>query len=899
MRKRLVLLGMIFILAGCSKTDKPVDTVEGIRDVDRIEDIWEESGEEAIIMEGIEQESDAAKQQSSEEGDKLPNYEAADSDDRIFSVNGKEKDLTEEEWSKVLTAWSDLQKEEPALPREKGRSNESIVLCLGEEEHLIRLIEDKNNTYVSLDDRVEYPYTDSMRELFETYLREEAESAYESTNENPEKTLIGLSVICEEPENQDEYLDTARAVVKPWLDSLQKRTDEYKLPSYTFTDRLAENREFHGDGMINGGREFVCYVAFDTLTEEVDTVFFAEGTYDTFYHYYFGPGILARFRWEDGVCTLTDYDEAFAMLTSDRLKEGLYGISKEEPEYKTFYDFLNDKENVENWLEQGYRSRLCAYRVSHNAMMLSNGKVMFMDIGDSSSPEYEGDMVTSDMNQYYYDTEGDEKYSSPVDFIDGQGAVIMTYQDGFRVVFDDYNHDGNPDFTIRISSDEYGSTYDVRCMDVNGTPWEDNKEIYVQGAFEESIRLQLYSGNSIYKPIDDGKGGITFQEQVLFGDKSNAIHPVITEEDFDDYRMYSQKFYLPEELRYYNTENEEVICYFWNNTGKDVTLQDGYEIQKKNGETWESIGTGTVEAVTAKSYGCVEIAFDIRNLSSQEMALYRIKVYAGDEPVYGGFYYGTEENGGLDIKAAQQPDCTASLCFELTNTGMSAIYPSAAVLYFGEKRLCDVNIDRVKRLNGGESAMLEVTKQDAKGNFGAGEYRLEVTIGGATFAGTAEVVAVSPGERYYFSERVEATKRVDTICLLLTNQIWNRENAVIAGIGDVEVLKDGLWYSTLLSWEGVDAYAEELIVPFGETVSVDLKDGVAQEELRRFFEGLQSEEYEYIEEEEYQQIMSMTFEEFTRDMLNIMQPQAGDLCRAQIRYSGSGNGSEYVYFERP
>ena len=74
---------------------------------------------------------------------------------------------------------------------------------------------------------------------------------------------------------------------------------------------------FNGDGYVDGGREFACYFAFTTDSEDNNSVFYASGTYDTFYHYYFGPGVFARFRWEDGKCTLIDYDKAFALLSFD------------------------------------------------------------------------------------------------------------------------------------------------------------------------------------------------------------------------------------------------------------------------------------------------------------------------------------------------------------------------------------------------------------------------------------------------------------------------------------------------------------------------------------------------------------------------------------------------------
>ncbi len=882
MRKKLVLLCMMLMLTGCGKVTEPTEE-EASESVEQIE--TEES-----------KEKESSKDTTKDVADTKQLQEWLDSANKVFTANGTEKELTYEEWNHLFTVWADLQKEEPVLIRERDNMADLLTFSVEEEKHEIRIVKDKNNRYVSLDG-VEYPFTDSIRQIFEIYCEEEALGGVVASSENPAEALIGLSIACAEPKNQEEYLQTAREVVKPWLDSLQARTDEYRLPSYTFSDKLAENREFHGDGTVNGGREFVCYVAFETPTEEEDTVFYAEGTYDTFYHYYFGPGILARFRWEDGVCTLMDYDEAFAMLTSDRLKDGLYGISEEEPEYKTFYDFLNDKENVKTWLEQGYQSRLCSYRVSHNVMMLASGKVIFMDIGDSSYPEYDGDMVTSSMNKYYYDAEGDEKYSSPVDFIDGQGAVVMTYREGFPVIYDDYNHDGNPDFAIRISSDEYGSTYDVRCMDVNGTPWEDNTEVYIYGAFEESIRLQVYNGSSIYIPVKGDGDSVTYQEQRLFGDKSNATHPAITDEALEDYRMYSQRFYLPEELRCYTQEDEKVICYFWNNTSKDITLKKEYEIQRKQGDVWETVAEGVMEEGEVSAYGNEELTFDITGIPSQEMALYRVKTYVDDVPVYGGFYYGTKANVSLEVTGREFPDYTMSLDFDLTNTGISVIRPTSATLYYDGKKLYDASLDRVEKLAGGETGTVSVFYWQVGGIFPVGEYRLEVVADGTTYEGTAKVVPVPKENRYYFPEKVEASKTLTKIRLSLTNQIWSKEDVVIEKVGMVQVLKGDAWCDTVFYCDDI----EDLPVPFGETVEIDLiEDKKSKMRLEIIYEELQSGAYDYMEEEEYEQWKSMTFDEFTKELLQMGCPNPGDLCRVEIhRPDKEASDMEYVYFEMP
>ncbi len=897
MKKKLLFIVIALVLTGCSKPSAPIDGEGYHRETYQEETEQEETNRKETAWE----EAAATPQAESVSAEANSDNPLLGGENKAFAVNGREIELTAEEWTRVLAAWENLQEGEPALPKEGGAGGDVFTIFIGDEAHNICLTSDKNNAYVLVDQRAEYLCTEEINDLFEKYCTDEvAEEGYVS-GKNPKEQLIGLSVECDEPKNQEEYLETARAVVKPWLDSLKSAEGEYSLPSYTFTDKLAENREFHGDGYINGGREFVCYVAFDTPTEDEDTVFYASGTYDTFYHYYFGPGILARFRWEDGVCTLTNYDEAFAMLTSDQLKDGLYGISEKVPEYKTFFDFLNDKENVKDWLEKDLRSKLCKYPVSHNVMMLSNGNIVFMDIGNSAKQKYDGDLVTADMCQYYYDEKMDNIYSSPVDYIDGQGAVVMTYHDGFSIIYDDYNHDGNPDYAIRISSDEHGSTYDVRCMDIYGTPWEDVTEVYIYGAFEESIRLQVYDGSSILKPVDNGDSGISFEREFLFKDKSNTTHHEVAQEPLQEYRMYSQKYYLPESLRCYSESDEKVICYFWNNTKEAVTLQKEYEIQRKNGDIWELVGTGTIGNITVKDYDCEEISFDISNIDCEEMALYRIKTYVGEEAVYGGFYYGTEGKTTLDITSEVHPDWVKSLSFTVTNTGMFVDYPDSAVLYYNGEKLCDVDLNDISRINGGKSQTVTVTEEDIRGKFGIGEYTLEIMTGGTKFSGTSQVVSVPAENRYYFPQEVNATKKVNAISIPLTNNIWNKENAVIVYIGEVEVLKDDIWFSTLFTGETLERFGEDLVIPFGETAHIELKENLEiLDEVQYLFEELQSGDYaKQMDEEEYEEIASMTFEEFLKDILNIMPTETGDLCRVCISFADSKSAPEYVYFEIP
>ena len=208
----------------------------------------------------------------------------------------------------MLTQFRAFQETEPVLPKERGQINGRIKITINGAEHSLYRYTGKYSAFVSIDGKSEYACSPDTEALFDRYcVGENSNSDISVSKGTPEDRLVGLSVECAEPKTQDDYLAVARKIVAQWLDSLKTETGRYKLESHRLTDSLADNRVFHGDGYVNGGREFVCYVGFDTPTEDESTAFYASGTYDTFYHYYFGPGVFARFRWKNGVCTLIDY----------------------------------------------------------------------------------------------------------------------------------------------------------------------------------------------------------------------------------------------------------------------------------------------------------------------------------------------------------------------------------------------------------------------------------------------------------------------------------------------------------------------------------------------------------------------------------------------------------------
>ncbi len=821
--------------------------------------------------------------------------------DKSFRANDKKLTLTDEEWKALLTHFGQYSAAEPVLPKEcGGTARNSLEFRLDGDKHTLSWIECDNSSYIRVDGGAEYPVTDDAQELFERYcaVKEEPEPAKPSNpanavSDDPADRLIGLSAECDEPTTYEEYLAVSRKIVAQWLDSLKNEKGEYRLKSYTFVDDLDENRVFHGDGYVNGGREFVCYVAFDAPEKE-NTVFYAAGTYDKFYHYYFGPGVLARFRWENGVCSLIDYDEAYAMLTSNKLKSGLYGIKPADtPQYKTFYDFFNDKENVEEWLNKGYYSYLCNCVVSHNVMMLSNGNIVYMDIGNNDIPKYEGDYVTTDMCQYFYSPEDSSIYSSPVDYIDGSGAVVMTYRLGFPIVYDDYNHDGNPDYAIRIFSDENGSRYDVRCMNINGWPWEDNKEIYIPGEFSESIRLQISDSGGV---LIAGEADLAaYTDTRLFSDKSNTEHHNVSEGKLQDYRMYSQRFYMPESLRSYNSGDKEVICYFWNNTAESVTAGGEYEIQRLNGGRWETVSTGKqLSPVEVKARGYAELGFDISDLTDDRLAVYRVKITVNGKDVYGGFYCGDSSGVNLEITGGEYHTASRFINFKAENNGLSAAYPKSITLFRGSEKVCEADAGLHGKIDSGSTETISIFAEDVEGGFTAGEYSLVISTDGGEFSGTATLAEVSPEEVYFFPQNIPAKKTDKGIELTLTNGIWNKQTASVTGVFSFRVLKDGIWQESVYAPD----FRNEMDIKYGESGTVVLKS--LNSGARSFFDKILSGEYDETMDKEYlEKIKNMTFEDYLREVLGATVPEAGDLCRVTVEVGGGTAKSEYVYFTFP
>lgn len=700
--------------------------------------------------------------------------------------------------------------------------------------------------------------------------------------------LFDVRYKCSEPMTNDEYINAARQCVYLWLDTLIGADDgQYRISSYTPNGREAVFGTFIAAGEISGAKEFSVNVLFDVEGTGEDSLFrHSSGSgYNTFYHYYNGPMAAVRCRWEDGICRIVDWDGAYMASLTD----GLYGINTSESGYSTFFDFMNDAAAVENCKKSvspsGYRA------VSHNPFMISDGKIFYVDIemdwGDyvGDTPEKNGDGKISAMfgDSFYSADRG--VYSSPVRYNnDDREPYRLTLSENFDLVFDDYNSDGNPDYTIKYDEDEHGSYYMVECIANDGSPRAGGGEIYIAGRFEDSIRLQ-----------NTEKGYVTWS-----ADEDGAAVP---SKELDSYRMYSQRYYLPRGFREYSPDDSSVICYFWNNTGSSVSVGGKFTVERRNGDLWENIGSGTASAAKCAPYREAAISFDLTGTDCGKGGEYRISLDVNGKKVYGGLYIGGDDE--TTLKASENDSMllagVTSLSFTVENAGGGYARISDAELLKDGEPFTEAVISRIPLLSPERSRSIDVSDENG---FPAGTYTLKIVCGGKEFTGGKTVLAdVSGKARGFFGGEAKAKKVTDGIDVTLTNGIYSKEDARPDTMC-IEILTDDGWKRTPLTY-GEDMYyagsSETKVVKYGEQAVFRFSEevSVGEEEMeyfRELYDEIKSSLDEYIEnaeitEAEYNSLKEMTFEEFIYEMFGFSteKPENGTFCR--VRVCG-----EYVYF---
>ena len=323
--------------------------------------------------------------------------------------------------------------------------------------------------------------------------------------------------------------------------------------------------------------------------------------------------VYVRCHYENGHCQVVDYDDAFqAGLISD-----LNGTSAGTGAYPTFWEFYDDKENLEKLMKEANEPH-AVDAVAGSPIMLADGQIGYVFICPREGVTWEQEGKTYGVFDNYFRTTQEATYSSPIDYKDGTGACSEQYGASFDLIWDDYNCDGNPEYAIKQDAedeDENGARYEVRCMSNDMTPRSTRFDFYMAGRHEECIHLQMTERGVVIWELENG---------VMTPNQS-----------VDNYRMYSRRYYLPGNMRGY-TDEQEIQCFFWNNTNKEVSTGSTYHIERLDGNEWIKVSDErSIKSEKCPAYRDVTLTFDISGIQRIN-GEYRIVL--GKEQVCGGFY---------------------------------------------------------------------------------------------------------------------------------------------------------------------------------------------------------------------------------------------------------------------
>lgn len=790
-----------------------------------------------------------------------------------LSYRGEALEVKNDVKKRFIAAYNKIIAAEPLNPVTDrfSRGIYGFVAEYGGTQHAVTKIAGEYGYYLMIDDCY-YPVDKTMDKIAAEILPDES---------SPADRLLECSVKCSEPKTNEDYIKAAQKCVYQWLDTLSGESGAYKVGSYSPYDG-GRSDKFIAAGLVGGAKEFAVEVRFDVSGAARGSVFKAPSNsgYNDFYHYYDGSCAFVRCRWENGVCRIVGYDGAYMSSIGD----GLYGINTSKSGYATFFDFFNDTKAVKSYKSKavaptnGGRSVV----VSHNPFMISDGKIFYADIDLSSSRDLTSNKdgkVTGKFGDNFYAEDGTAVYSSPVDY--NQAAYEpfeLTFTDGFSFVFDDYNRDGNPDFTIKIGEDEQGSRYRVECIANDGSPRAGTigTEVYVAGRSEDSIRLQ-----------NTENGYVTWS-----ADQSGKLTP---SQKLDDYRMYSQRYYLPVQFRGY-TDEKKVICYFWNNTSKKVSAGGEYRIERNEDGKWVDTGVkGTVKSKTALPYRDTEFSFDISKLTKRPSGEYRIAMKCGKSTVYGGFYISSSAAAECKIAAESKtlPADRTSVSFSVTNTCGNPVRITSAQLLKSGKKVTDIDVSKLAVIAAGDSVKITAFAKDGE-LLGAGKYTLKINCGKYKFSGGATTLKKFPAERLtYFNGTATAVKTDAGLNVTLKNNIWSKESVRIADRSALYVLKEGEWFPTGYTLAGTANGA--ITADFGKSVTLKfenymkqyLQDEEAVKIIKEYFEMMKSEldralKNGDITKEEYARYKSMTYEDFIDELFGVTEISSGDQCKLAL-----------------
>ncbi|MBO6231519.1 MAG: hypothetical protein J6O50_13245 [Ruminiclostridium sp.] len=752
----------------------------------------------------------------------------------------------------------------------------------------VSCINGKYFDYFSINDCA-YPYNKAL----DTVCRKI--SVTDDTKDSIPDRMLKYRVECSEPKTEEEYFNAAATLVGAWLDSLKKETGEYKIGSYKFNgETLPTERDIlRGEGLISGGREFCCTIGFDAAGLSKESIFSEpkNSGYNKFYNYYSGALVVVRCRWENGVCRIVDYGSG-----ESRLMTGLNGIRTNNAKYDTLFDFYRDTKQVEKLDKACTYNILGRYGISATSpVYMADGRVGYVAIYPRYDAQTGKDGIkTTVYDNGYFDESYNATYSSPVDY--KSDAQEENFHEKFSLVFDDYNGDGSADFALKQSAEDEnsdGATYEVRCMSNDLTPRSDRFSFYMAGRHEESIRLQHADSNRFVYWQKGTDGKLTSNVTV------------------DDYRMYSERYYLPPELRIYDDE-KTVYCFFWNNTAKDVKVGGKYHIEYNKNGNWVSVTSDkTLAAKTAKAYRDTELGFDISDVK-RTAGEYRIAMKVSGKAVYGGFYIGSR-NAKLSVNADEKtiPAGTGFIDITVKNTGTEPVRITSAYVASGSKKISDISVSDSLILAGGEKQLTAELDR----NLAAGKYTIKIPYGTKTASYSFTVKKVNNDALTYFGGKCTAKISDGKLSITVKNNKFTKEKigVMFKSSDSPEVFMNGKWVKSgwLLTTDGkynADgivfdiAYGKTGMMTFSDYYSeyykMVMEDPEMKEQAKQMYdyfkESLSSysgDDPEYLKE--YEKYKDITFEEFVK--LLITGGNQTDEAAKNSLYRLKLNG-EYVYF---
>lgn len=441
----------------------------------------------------------------------------------------------------------------------------------------------------------------------------------EIPEKSAETNLFSVSY-SQEPKTETECRDAAVFCVTKWLEECKKEGTQAQYRNKGF--EIAEERKnnFVAGGFLDGRREFLVEVCFTAEYDKEATFYSGHeiARYTRAGTFWEGVYLCARFCWEDGTVTL---------LSADGSDQYLNGFQTEG--YRNFFEYAR-RSDLEDEIQKSY----VPYRgevVSRNVTVTENGKELNLDIYQTGETEIRENTVYGDSCFRTY--RGEQKYySTGVYFTDmGTSTKYIEYPKSFRLTFDNYTDDGNPDYAILYDTDENGAYYAIESVQSDGRVFNHSGRayqggVYVAGCFEPSPRLQRTQEIPYIGWMIDEKGKYV---------PTQGTTPV----SLPEINMYSDRLYLPGTQKLYLQGETAVTCFLWNNTEEAVSTQRGFRIQRWDNEEWVTVAEGESEdtfLVAPREYA--EITYDLDLIKGNESGRYRIVQETGEYTGYGEFW---------------------------------------------------------------------------------------------------------------------------------------------------------------------------------------------------------------------------------------------------------------------